>query len=275
MKLNRRERVLLVLFGFVVACAGISALRWVTGSLVSVWALCCADAAPLGGPWVPALRALSGSAVGLSVLMGAGVLVRRLWMTAGFVARLKPLAVAQPPARLAKLLDELSLSQHVAILATDAPLAFCVGLLRPRICLTTGLSAMLSDQELKAVLLHEEHHRRRCDPLRGLLAEVLAALLFFLPVAARLRDLFLTATELAADRHAVQVVGRPSLAGALHKLLTHPLATPASLVGIAGISATQVRIAALLGDRPAAWQVPAQSLITSSAILMLGCMLVL
>ena len=272
---ERRDWVLLATFGFVVACAGMSASRWVTGSLVSFWAMCCFDAITLGGLWVPAFMALSRGAVGVSVLIGSSVLVRRLWKTSGFVSRLKKSAVAEPSARLAKLFDDLSLSQHVVVLATEVPLAFCVGLLRPRICLTTGLSAILSDPELKAVLLHEDHHRRRFDPLRGLLADMLAAMLFFLPVAAELRHLFLTATELAADRHAVQSVGRPPLAGALHKILTHPLAPHIAPVGIAGISATQVRIAELLGDRPTVVQVSAKSLIISSAVVMLVCMAVL
>ena len=272
---ERRYWSLLAVFGFVVTCAVISASRWMTGGLASFWALCCVDFSFLGEGMTPGVMAVSRGALGVIILIGLGALGQRMWKTYRFVSHLNRVPLARRIPRLARLVKDLGLSQHVVVLSAEAPLAFCFGLLRPRICLTAGLAAALSDAELKAVLLHEDYHRCHYDPLRGLLAETLAAMLFFLPVAAELRDLSLTATELAADRHAVQSIGRPALAGALHKILTHPLAAQVPVTGIAGISATQVRIAELLGDRPAVLQLSAQSLITSSAIVMLGCMLVL
>lgn len=274
MKTDRRYRALLALFGSVVACAAMPATRWTTGWLAPFWVMCCANLAVLGEEVASGLALISRGTVGFIFLFGLAVLGRRLWKTYRFVSALHAVPAAIPPKRLGKLLQQLNLDRHVVVLATRAPLAFSFGLLRPRICVSTGLGAMLSGKELKAVLLHEDHHRRRYDPLRGLLADVLAGTLFFLPIAAELREVFLTSTELEADRHAVRLVGRPSLAGALHKMLTHPEAAQLAVPGIAGISATEMRIAELLGDCPPARPLSPSSLMTSSLIILLGCMLV-
>ena len=125
--------------------------------------------------------------------------------------------------------------------------------------------------------MHEDHHCCHYDPLRGLLAEALSAMLFFLPIAAELRDLFLTSAELEADRHAACLAGRHSLAGALHKMLTHPLASRSPLSGVVGtahLTATEARIAQLLSDCPSTLPISLHNLIVSSIILMLACVLV-
>lgn len=273
---DRLYRSLLALFGFAFACTLASASRSLAVILLPWWVACCQTMRMAMGDdkgyW---LTGLAPAAFMAFLMIGFGTLAARLWKTHRFVAGLKVTGMANPPTRLAQVVTELRLSRPIIVLATEIPLAFCFGLIRPRICLSTGLVETLNNQELKAVLLHEDHHRRHFDPLRGLLAEVFAAMLFFLPIAAELRDWFLTTTELEADRHAVRLAGRPSLAGALHKLLTHPRAMHLSVPGIAGLSATETRIAELLGDRPATTHFSARSLLTSSFIIMLGCMLVL
>jgi Zn-dependent protease with chaperone function len=276
MQTERRYRSLVALFGIVTACAAVSALRGLVDGLVPFWTICCQTLGMSAGGevkfWMTKLALVAAATI---LLLGLGAFVRRLWKTYRFVSRLRSAAMAVPPTRLARLFADLSLSPFVTVLATEIPMAFCYGLLRPRICISTGLAEAITTKELKAVLLHEDHHRRQYDPLRGLLAEVLATMFFFLPVAAELRDLFLTSTELQADRRATRVVGRPALAGALHKIVSHPLAAHLAVPGIAGLSATDARIAELLGDHPAALRLSARSLLLSSVIIMLVCMLAL
>jgi Zn-dependent protease with chaperone function len=276
MKTDQVYRPLLVMLVLSFACTLMSASReWVVG-LVPWWLACCATMKMyLGAQAAVELTSFTQVAMLGLVLFSLVVLGSRLWKTHRFVASLGRASTAEPPTRLSHLIASLGLSEHVVALATDVPLAFCFGLFRPRIGISTGLVETLTQQELKAVLLHEDYHRRHHDPLRGLLAEVLAGSLFFLPVSGELRDLFLTSLELAADRHAVRFAGRPSLAGALQKLLTHPRALHLSVPGIAGLNATETRIAELLGDQDRAPRLSARSLILSSVIIMLGCMLVL
>ena len=273
MKAEERGQSLVALVGFAIACVGMSASRWLMDRGFPFWAVCCQLVRPGGEveTWLTLVIRL----IVISLLaLGLGLLVLRVWKTHRFVAGLNSASVAEPPARLARLLMNLGLARHVLVLRTDAPLAFCFGWLRPRICLSTSLADALTDQELTAVLLHEDHHRRCRDPLRTLLAEALGATLFFLPITAELRDRFLTSVEIEADRYALHLAGRRALAGALHKMLTHPLSTHLSLVGIAGLNPTQARLAQLLGDCPAAPPLSPHRLIATSAILILVCMVV-
>jgi hypothetical protein len=87
----------------------------------------------------------------------------------------------------------------------SAPLAFCTGYLRPRVYISRGAVARLPEDELRAVLAHEDEHRRRRDPLRQACARVLCDALFFLPVLRALRDSSAALAELLADDAAVAV----------------------------------------------------------------------
>jgi len=272
MKAEQHGQSLAALLGFALVCASMSASRGLMDRWLPFWGVCCqimrlSDELEA---WLTLVTRLT--LIGLLAL-GFGALMLRLWKTHRFVAGLNSASVAEPPARLARLLASLGLSRRVLVLRIKAPLAFCFGWLRPRICLSTGLADLLTEQELTAVLFHEDHHRRCRDPLRTLLAEVLSATLFFLPVTAELRDLFLASVEIDADRYALRLAGRPALAGALHKMLIHPLAPRFALAGIAGLNPTQARLAQLLDDHPPAPHLSPRSLITTSAILMLVCLL--
>jgi hypothetical protein len=112
------------------------------------------------------------------------------------------------------------------------PLAFCAGYLRPRIYLSSELIERLSEEELRAVVAHERHHVRHRDPLRRLLARVLADGLFFVPVLARTSERYTAIGELAADQAAAAALeDRRPLAGALLKLSEHERA-PVPIAGI-------------------------------------------
>lgn len=134
---------------------------------------------------------------------------------------------------------------------TDEPhtAAYTAGLFRPRIYLTAGAVAALEPAPLAAVIAHEAHHVARRDPLRLLVAHVLADALFFLPVLNRLAVRYAAQAELAADAAAVTASNGPRpLAAALVAFDKH---TPTSAVGIA-----PERVDHLLGT-PARYELPA------------------
>jgi Zn-dependent protease with chaperone function len=108
----------------------------------------------------------------------------------------------------------------VRLVADERPSALCAGLLHPRIYVTTGALERLAPRELEAVLEHEAHHRRRRDPLRLAVAQVLADALVFLPAVRRLARHHALLTEIDADAAAVRAAnGDPSgLAGAMLRL---------------------------------------------------------
>ena len=119
--------------------------------------------------------------------------------------------------------------------------AFVLGSFEPEIYVGEAFVDVLDDDELRGVLLHEEHHRRTRAPLRTAALEAWLRLTrpmgFLGPVfAARLADL-----EVNADAFAIARGSEPSaLASALLKGDRSPLA------GVAFAQAADVRIAALV-----------------------------
>jgi Zn-dependent protease with chaperone function len=151
--------------------------------------------------------------------------------------------------RFLNALGPLAQDSHhaVHIFEARAPAAFCAGLMRPRVYVSSGAVRQLSGEELHAILAHEAHHARLRDPLRLLFARVFGDALFFLPGVRQLGDRYSALAEVAADEAAVRAAGdRAPLASAL---LTFESADPA-VVGIA-----PERVEHLLGDTTR-WQLP-------------------
>jgi len=165
------------------------------------------------------------------------------------------------------VLDRLRTGEWTAEIVADArPQAFCAGLVRPRIYLSTGALNVLDHRELDAVLAHEAHHAARRDPLRLLLARVLRDALFFLPIMRHVADRYGALAEMAADEAAVRHCGdRAALASAM---LTFDERAPSGAVGIA-----PERVDHLLGQ-PAQWQLSlsllAAAAVTLAALAVLG-----
>jgi Zn-dependent protease with chaperone function len=115
------------------------------------------------------------------------------------------------------VLDRLPGHDHVWVILGDRPQAFCMGLLRPRIYVSTAALDELGEQQLDAVLAHEHLHRLRRDPLRIISGRVLGEALFFLPALRRLSARYCALAELAADEYAVTTLGGDAspLAGAM------------------------------------------------------------
>jgi hypothetical protein len=179
----------------------------------------------------------------LLFLFGHGVWrgLRQLRRTHGVVRTMLHLPRAPQPPLITALAQTLELTDRIDIVVHDAPEAFCYGLVRPRICLTSGLVAVLSPQELEAVLRHERHHLRQGDPLRTLGWTILSGTFWWLEDRAEHAHLV---RELAADRAVIAEQGRSSLASALLKLLTTPRAGGLSStdMAISGLSVTDARI---------------------------------
>jgi Zn-dependent protease with chaperone function len=138
---------------------------------------------------------------------------------------------------------------RATVFADPRPQAFCAGLLRPRVYVSTGAVEHLGRDELEAVLAHEAHHARYRDPLRVFFARVLSDSLFFLPVLRCLADRYAALAEVAADAAAVR----------RHRGDTRPLA--AALLAFeeradpAVVAIAPERVDHLLGERPR-WELP-------------------
>jgi beta-lactamase regulating signal transducer with metallopeptidase domain len=162
-----------------------------------------------------------------------------------------------------RLTDHRQQAVKDAVVIDDArPRAFCVGLLKPRVYLTTGALAILDDEALDAVLAHERHHALRRDPLRIAASRVLARALFFVPGLAELGRRRETLSEISADETAIKAApaNRSALARAMLSFTDSPTADES-----AGID--PARVDHLLGEPPS-WRFP--TLIFLVAVLLLA-----
>jgi beta-lactamase regulating signal transducer with metallopeptidase domain len=129
----------------------------------------------------------------------------------------------------------------VTVLDDQVPQAFCAGLLRPHVFISSGAVNLLGADELAAVIQHEQQHQRARDPLRLAATRVLRQALFFVPALRPLGERYDELAEQRADAAAVTASAgdRAPLASAL---LAFDSIAPS---GAAGISPE--RIDSLLG----------------------------
>ncbi|MGH9070764.1 MAG: M56 family metallopeptidase [Acidimicrobiales bacterium] len=160
--------------------------------------------------WVPGapLVLLAVTSISMMAAVGLAQLVR----TRRLRRRLGPRE--EVPFALAELAGRASVP-WLALREDRRPYAFCQGLVRPHVVISTGLVARLSCDELLAVLAHEADHARHRDPLGFVLARLAAAVMAWVPLAGRLAQAFELRAELAADAFAVEVCDRRTLASAL------------------------------------------------------------
>ena len=114
-------------------------------------------------------------------------------------------------ARMPVLEQRRIAGRSVAIVPGGRPLAFCAGLLRPRVYVSSGAVERLSADALAAVVEHEAHHAARRDPLRILVARAIGEAYSLTALPRREQAL----AELAADAAAVRRRGAGPLAAAL------------------------------------------------------------
>lgn len=154
-----------------------------------------------------------------------------------------------PAAALAAAADRTGTRRALRAFEDQTALAYTAGLLRPRIWVSNTLAAELGPQELDAVLWHEREHFVRRDPLRVLIARVIASLFFLVPWIRVRAVRFEVAKELDADRAAVRAQHGPGpLAGALVAL---GCSSDAADLAIGAWSMSEARVDQLCGEDPA------------------------
>ncbi|MBM3472098.1 MAG: M56 family metallopeptidase [Armatimonadetes bacterium] len=86
----------------------------------------------------------------------------------------------------------------------DRPWSACLGLLRQRVYITSGLAKLLDPEELSAVIAHEQAHARRRDNLRQLLAQAAFGPTVAMPTAHLCLRRLQASIERAADHEAAR-----------------------------------------------------------------------
>ncbi|MEJ7803953.1 MAG: M56 family metallopeptidase [Candidatus Limnocylindria bacterium] len=191
-------------------------------------ALCAVTARAIGGD--PML----GAELGLAVVIG-------VWLTL-LLTRIRPAIVGQR--QLEQVATPIRLGHRdIRLLSSGrAPEAFVVGPLQPAIFISGALLEVLDADELEAVLLHEDHHRRTRAPLRELALACWLRLVCGLPAMARWVERRVAHLEIEADRYALAAgASSATLASALIKC-----DRSASLRGMGFSSAADLRLRRLV-----------------------------
>ena len=111
---------------------------------------------------------------------------------------------------------------------SEFPIVAVVGIARPRLIIAESVLASCSDDELRAVLAHEQGHIARRDNLRRLLMAMAPDVLTWLPTSAQISAAWHDASEEAADDAAANsgADGGVRLASALVKVARLAPAAP-------------------------------------------------
>ena len=180
--------------------------------------------------------------------IGAGAL--QWYRTRQLLQQLAALPRRPLPASMHDLVHRLGLADKLDLLDDAGTEVLCYGLFRPRIYVTAGLLAALSEDEIEAVLRHERHHLLQRDPLRALLWTALDTTCWWAAPGGEHAHL---QRELAADRAAIAAGQRLPLVRALLKLLERGAQPRHPRLAVSGLSVTEARIDQLLerGQLPA------------------------
>lgn len=150
-------------------------------------------------------------------------------------------------ARMALLRDESLTCQLAAafglaqgrlvVIRHEQPLAFTVGFWRPVIVLSSGLLALLEDEELEAVVEHESFHQKNRDARKLWMLQRIAEGLWFIPLTRWSYQSYQILSEVLADRYAIERMGSErGLGSALLKLIRTraPMEGAAAVVPFSG-----------------------------------------
>lgn len=150
--------------------------------------------------------------------------------------------------KLFDIFKPLKLTGKVVVLREDKPFAYCFGIRKPKIFITTGLIALVDKKELEVILRHEQYHLEHRDNLILLVATFVESLFPFFPILTDLIRIYKTDRELLADQAAIQGgADKHSLSSILKKLLQYePVTMPSLAPAIADTDTIETRIKSLL-----------------------------
>lgn len=263
--------------GWTTRAPGLALLLWqavgLTGGLLALEVAATVALAPAGPTHLQALQALTAGQVAVvpiwaGIALGVGVLVllRLLSVLLGSAAR------TLRARHHNRVLVDLVATRHpllsgARVVEHAVPLAYCLPGLRPRVVLSSGVLALLTDPELRAVLAHEVAHVDQRHDLVVLPFVALRETFPALPAVQTAVGEVGLLVEMLADDRAVRRHPPAALARALYKVGS----APAPSGGLAaGGPAVLVRAQRLL-ERPPALGLRGRLLVvaTTAAVLAL------
>jgi hypothetical protein len=159
-----------------------------------------------------------GTVLPLTAAFSVSLLLTAAWR--GFRLIQTTRRLTQAWLRQARPVTLPGISAPALIVNSEFPVVTVIGLRRPRLVIARSVLDSCSDEELRAILAHEQGHIDRHDNLRRLLLSIAPDVLNWLPVSAKMFAAWCDAAEEAADDDATKTGtdGRVRLAAALVKV---------------------------------------------------------
>lgn len=187
-----------------------------------------------------------------SVSLLLGFFAIRLFIWHRQMSYIRKLPQISQPKKLKTILKKYSITTPIHIFEDTSPYAFCYGLYRPSIYLSSSLLQLMSSAELTAVLLHEEHHIQQNDTRIITILRTISLLLFPFPFFWEITHAYSTQQEIRAD-HAIfaKTASYTALKSALCKLLANPQTKPLPIFALSftGYQVYAARIQAIQGSQ--------------------------
>lgn len=153
--------------------------------------------------------------------------------------------------RFSKLLKKLHIQDKTYLIKSDKPFAFSMGILSPKIYISTTFLKIVNLKELEAVLYHELSHVKNNDSLTTIIASFGKYLFPFLPIISDFLKNYLVEREVKADKEAINgTKSKIYLISAFKKLLSSPIPPVAYAAAIVEYDTIESRIKAITNDKP-------------------------
>lgn len=150
--------------------------------------------------------------------------------------------------------------------------AFTIGLMQPQIVLSEGVFQSFTDEEIDAIVLHEEYHQKNRDPLKLFLFTVLAEGMMYIPVLKGMLQRYHVYQELLADKYAMnQMQSSFELGSALLKLMKIKTASNPFITASFAKTAINLRIEQIVSPSSIKLSMP---LHTNSVYMTMGLFLI-
>lgn len=174
------------------------------------------------------------------------------------------------PIFIEKFIAKYSLRDKIVVFNYSSPVAFCMGILTPKIYISNCLVKMMTPEELETIIVHERQHLNRNDNLTLLFLQAIKNMFFFLPIVGDFVNYFHIRKEILADRGVLKELGNNNhLISALRKVIDYPSLRIMSVNTFSQSYDIETRVLSLLGKNQTKRTFPFNNLIISLSVLLL------
>lgn len=186
------------------------------------------------------------------LIYSVGLLTFNLMKTYFYKSKLRISQIL--PSKLYNLLLKLKVEKKIVLFDDPKPQAFCLGIVHPKIYISTSLIRIMNIKELEAILLHEKYHLNKNHNLFLVIFSLINNLFLFFPFINDLYKRYMVKKEIEADRSTLNILNdRFILISSFKKLLTHDALQYPSLSYISSYSndsSLEMRIKEIIGLHP-------------------------